>query len=407
MPFSLQEPGLHYRDPAAPHTFHLQSAASPVARVQLCYLPCHPSWLSLLDPRTGRVLLTIAIVAVLAAFLYTARDTIFAFLFAIFFAYLVDPLVSYVQRWVKGSRGKAIALVYVAFLIALALFGYLLGSRLHADATRLAQTLPSLFQKLASGQIAFTIGSQHGWSNETQLKLQSFLASHQHEILEWAKQSGARLVGGLRRGWWLLLVPILGIFFLKDGGRMAQAAIDMLSRRKQREFLDAVLSDINVMLAHFIRAQLILAVLSAVVYTVALLLLRVQYAVVLGVIGGALEFIPMVGPLLAAVIIMFIALLTGYRHMLVVLLFLGAWRALQDYFNSPRIMGHHTELPPLAALFGILAGAEVAGVIGVYLSIPIMASLRIVWRHWRTYMDAPVQVVTAPDAPIPPTQSAP
>ena len=60
------------------------------------------------------------------------------------------------------------------------------------------------------------------------------------------------------------------------------------------------------------------------------------------------------------------------------------------------------ELHPLAALFGILAGAEVAGVIGVYLSIPIMASRRIVWRHWRTYMDAPVQVVPTEDVLVPP-----
>jgi predicted PurR-regulated permease PerM len=333
--------------------------------------------------------LTIVIVAAMLAFLYAARDTIIAFLFAIFFAYLVDPLVSYVQRWVKGSRGKAIAAVYAGFLVVLTLFGYLLGSRLAAEAKHLAQTLPSLFEKLASGQIAYTIGTQHGWSYETKVKIQQYLASHQQEILAWAKPYAERLAGSAKRAWWLLLVPILGIFFLKDGGKLAQGAIDMLSRRKEREFLDAVISDINVMLAHFLRAQLILAVLSAVVYTAGLLLMRVQYAVVLGVIGGALEFIPMVGPLVTAVTIVFIALVTGYKHVLLVLLFLGAWRGLQDYFNSPRIMGHRTELPPLAALFGILAGAEVAGVIGVYLSIPIMASLRIVWRHWRTYMDAP------------------
>ena len=117
---------------------------------------------------------------------------------------------------------------------------------------------------------------------------------------------------------------------------------------------------------------------------------------VLGVVGGALEFIPVVGPLVAAIVIAFIALLTAYKHLLVLLIFLGAWRLVQDYVNAPRIMGRQTELHPLAALFGVLAGAEIAGVVGVYLSIPIMASLRIVWRHWRTYVDnAGVQVVSA------------
>ena len=84
------------------------------------------------------------------AFIWGARETLIAFLFSIFFAYLVDPLVSYVQPRVKGSRGRAIAVVYLVFTAALALFGYLLGSRLAAEASHLAQTLPSLFQKFAS-----------------------------------------------------------------------------------------------------------------------------------------------------------------------------------------------------------------------------------------------------------------
>jgi predicted PurR-regulated permease PerM len=60
---------------------------------------------------------------------------------------------------------------------------------------------------------------------------------------------------------------------------------------------------------------------------------------------------------------------------------------VQDYFVSPRIMGKSVELHPLAAIFGVLAGAEIAGVLGVYLSIPVMASLRIVWRRWRMYAE--------------------
>jgi predicted PurR-regulated permease PerM len=125
----------------------------------------------------------------------------------------------------------------------------------------------------------------------------------------------------------------------------------------------------------------------------------VQYGVVLAAVGGALEFIPVVGPLVTAVMIVFIAAVTGYKHMLLLLLFLGAWRVVQDYVNAPRIMGRQTELHPLAALFGVLAGAEVGGVVGVYLSIPIMATLRIVWRHWQTYVDGPVAMASPGEAP--------
>ena len=60
---------------------------------------------------------------------------------------------------------------------------------------------------------------------------------------------------------------------------------------------------------------------------------------------------------------------------------------MQDYVNAPRIMGNTLELNPLATIFAVLAGGEIAGVLGVYLSIPIMATLRIVLRRWRTYSD--------------------
>jgi predicted PurR-regulated permease PerM len=107
----------------------------------------------------------------------------------------------------------------------------------------------------------------------------------------------------------------------------------------------------------------------------------------LGTAGGLLEFIPVVGPLVAAVLVLSVALLTGYSHWMIALAFLIAWRMVQDYVVSPRIMGKSMELHPLGAIFGVLAGGEIAGVLGVYLSIPVMASLRIVWRRWRMYAE--------------------
>jgi predicted PurR-regulated permease PerM len=107
----------------------------------------------------------------------------------------------------------------------------------------------------------------------------------------------------------------------------------------------------------------------------------------LGTAGGILEFIPVVGPLVATLLIVGVSLLAGYQHWLIVLIFLIAWRLVQDYVVSPRIMGKSMELHPLAAIFGVLAGGEIAGVLGVYLSIPVMASLRIVWRRWRMYAE--------------------
>ena len=157
--------------------------------------------------------------------------------------------------------------------------------------------------------------------------------------------------------------------------------------RPQREFLEGVLGDLNQMLAQFIRAQLTLAAFSFIAYIAFMEATRVPYALVLGTAGGMMEFIPVVGPLVAAALIFGVALLLSYPHWPILLAFLGAWRLVQDYVISPRVMGKSMELHPLAAIFGVLAGGEIAGVLGIYLSIPIMASLRIVWRRWRLYAE--------------------
>ncbi len=340
----------------------------------------------LIDGRTVRVLLTALLFVVVLGFLYTARHTLIAFLFAIFFAYLVYPAVSYLEKWTHG-RGRSIAVIY--FLIAVALFAifFSVGPQIGDEARHLGESLPPLVREISSGQIAERIGTRHGWSSETIQQAKKFLTDHQGELADMVQKVGLWVADVAKQSWLLVVVPILAAFFLKDADMFGQLLLSLPPRRRQREFMAGVVDDLNQMLAQFIRAQLILAALSAVVYTTFLGIAGVPYALVLGTAGGLLEFIPVLGPLVAAASILGISILMGYHHWLVLLVFLLVWRMLQDYVISPRIMASNLELHPLAALFGILAGGEIAGVLGVYLSIPVMASLRIVWRRWRMYAE--------------------
>jgi predicted PurR-regulated permease PerM len=342
--------------------------------------------MALIDGRTTRVLFTILLFAIGLGFLYVARRTLIAFLFAVFFAYLVDPAVSRVQRWTKG-RGTAIAVIYALIVIFLATFFFFVGPKIGKETQKLTESLPSLLERVSSGQIAEEIGVEHHLSAATSRQLSTFLASHRGYLLQLAQKAGLRIAELAQNSWLLVLVPILAAFFLKDGHIFSQAALSIVHSKPQREFMQGVISDMNQMLADFIRAQLTLAALSWIAYASVLGSLGVSYALMLGTAGGILEFIPVVGPLVAAALILSVALLTGYSHWLILLLFLIAWRLIQDYVVSPRIMGKSMELHPLAAIFGVLAGGEIAGVLGVYLSIPVMASLRIVWRRWRMYAE--------------------
>ena len=237
------------------------------------------------------------------------------------------------------------------------------------------------------GQLTARFGREHGWSEDTQNRIKNFLFSRREELSGVAQRVGVRVAEAVQQVWLLFLVPILAIFFLRDGGNFHEVLVGLVQSRSQREFLQDVLQDLNQMLAQFIRAQLTLAALSFIAYSSFLGAMRVPYALMLGTVGGVLEFVPVAGPLLAGTAMMLVAVLAGYQYWAFLLLFLCVWRLIQDYVISPRIMGVSVELHPLAALFGILAGGEIAGILGVYLSIPVMASLRIVWRRWRIYAE--------------------
>src|SRR6266581_981892 len=215
--------------------------------------------MSLIDGRTARMLFTVLVFAAGLGFLYVARRTLIAFLFAVFFAYLVDPAVSRVEKWAKG-RGRSIAFIYLLIVTFLGTFFFFVGPRIGHEAQILTGSLPALLEKVGSGQIAEQIGAQHGLS-----------------VAEAAQQS-----------WLLIVVPILAAFFLKDGRVFSQVALSFVHTKPQREFLQGVISDMNQMLADFIRAQLTLAALSWMAYTSVLGALRVPYALMLGTAGGIL-----------------------------------------------------------------------------------------------------------------------
>jgi predicted PurR-regulated permease PerM len=332
------------------------------------------------------VLITVLLFALVLGFLYVTRDTLIAFLFAIFFAYLMSPLVNRLEKLLRG-RGRAIAVIYSLLIVVVVVFFVVVGPKVTREGAKLGQAVPVLLAKLSSGEIARQVGANHGWSLNTTEFVQGFLVSHQDEITQLAQRIGLRVADVAKQAWLFFVVPLLSIFFLKDGRGFSDFLLSTIQSRPQREFLENVLNDLNQMLAHFIRAQLTLAALTLVVYSIFLGASGVPYPLVLGTLGGVLEFVPVVGPLVAALTIIAVALLMGYQHWLVLIIFIGVWRLIQDYVSSPRIMGESMELHPLAAIFGVMAGGEVAGILGVYLSIPVMASLRIVFRRWRLYAE--------------------
>jgi predicted PurR-regulated permease PerM len=137
------------------------------------------------------------------------------------------------------------------------------------------------------------------------------------------------------------------------------------------------------LLAKYVRALILLSVITFVAWSAAFFIAGVPYPVGLAAIGGGLEFLPIVGPLAAGVIVVSVALFSSYPHPWLLVAFVLAWRLVQDYVSSPLVMGRGIEIHPAVVIFGVIAGGEIGGPAGMFLSVPVIAALRIVWRRVR------------------------
>jgi predicted PurR-regulated permease PerM len=214
------------------------------------------------------------------------------------------------------------------------------------------------------------------WAGRT-LRLKTFLQGHRSEI-ESARQSIQRSAVTIAGA--VLVIPILAIFFLSDGEKLVNQVVLLVPPTSDQDAVRSLVIDLNVMLQRYIRAKVILGLLSFLFSSVALLSLGFPHWLTLGVLAGMLEFIPIAGWMMAATTITSFGVIT-HSHWIWMLGLLGIWRVVMDYAISPRVMGHQLEIHPLLAIFTVMAGGAVGGIAGIYLSIPLVATLRVVWRR--------------------------
>lgn len=337
------------------------------------------------DRRTVNILCTILAFALVLAIIYVARSVFVIFAFAILFAYLIDPFVRFIQSHsfvFRNLRGPHVAEAYLCLLIAIPVTIHFVAPGSLGKTTRLVKQAPAFVQDISSGEIATQIGAKYGWSEPQQQRLRSLLVEHHAEIdrmaQNWERSSLAAVVG-------LVVIPILAIFFLSDGANMVDSLIHLAAPADDVERLRALARELNSMLHHYIRAKVTLGVFSLVFFSLTSLLLGFPHFLGLGLLAGTLEFIPVAGWMISAVTIISIGAMT-HAHWIWMASLIGVWRILMDYGISPRVLGHELEIHPLLAIFAVMVGGAFAGIVGIYLSIPFVAVLRVLWRsHAKIY----------------------
>ena len=342
--------------------------------------------------QTRVVLQIILIIAGLALGLWALHrlsSIVLVLILAASFAYVIAPLVELAQRPIRFagrrrrlSRGAAIAIVYVLMAGSVSGAVALLLPSATEQVNEVIVRAPAYAQSILTWE--------HGWSRYYErlripLELrqgidQSVLAAGAGAV-ESVQGSALALMSALSYVPWLVLIPILAFFLLKDAASLRRTIVTALPHHGQLRG-HRLFEELNATLAAYIRAQLLACVLVGTLSGVGFALLGIPYPVLLGVLAGVLEFIPLVGPLVLATVAAVVGALHAPMLALWAVGFLGVLRLVEDYVIYPRLMRRGIRLHPLAVILAVLAGAELNGVAGMFLSVPTVALATVVYRHW-------------------------
>jgi predicted PurR-regulated permease PerM len=246
--------------------------------------------------------------------------------------------------------------------------------------------LPGTINDLKA-QVAYNL--RNDWANQSDQMMKSL------------PSAGLKFISVASNIIYVVIVPVLAFFFLKDGDAIRRHILETLDGGQLRAVVDSVMSDIHILLAQYMRALVLLSLATFTAYAFFFTIIKMPFGVLLAVLAMFLEFIPMIGPLTAAATILLVTLVSGAPFWQVAV-FLIAYRMFQDYLLSPHLMSQGAALHPLLVLLGVFGGAEVAGVAGSFLSVPVLATARILYIRTRRSMLA-VPPTAPPVVPGPET----
>ncbi len=243
-----------------------------------------------IDVKAARVAWTVFLLALVLATAYAIRETLAVFVVAVLFAYLLMPLVGFVERVTprQVSPSVALAIVYLILVGAIVTLALTFGSRLADEANSLATQLPALLKNLSWMQIV----PLPSWLEPARASvirtIQGELSTSGQKILPYVMSLGGRLVSGAKYALYLVLIPILAFFFLKDGAAIRDEFVEGLVEKRRRSVVESILGDINRLLGEYIRALVLLSAASFTAHNLFLGFSGAPYAVLLSVVAALL-----------------------------------------------------------------------------------------------------------------------
>ncbi len=318
------------------------------------------------------------------------RTAVTPLLIGIIIAYMLIPLVKLLQK--KMKKIFAVTISYIVFLAVIFVIMFFLIPLVVEQFKTFIMQIPFYMQSLSdylSNLVAtntlvqnvqdfFQIESTRLTAEEISKYLLGLLNIENFNIFRGAT-TVTRTVFSIVLNF--IIGPMLGFYILKDKEMIRSAFLKIIPVRKRLE-IDTMLTKINGVFSRYIRGQLIVSFIVGVLCTIALLILRIDFAVLLGFMAGLLNLIPFLGPIIGAIPAAFTALFVSPLKALLVVIIFVVIQQIDNYVISPNIMKYQIGLHPGIIIFSLIAGGAVFGWIGLLLAVPVVAIIQEILRYY-------------------------
>lgn len=322
----------------------------------------------------------VAIAFLLVWFIYIERAILTPFIYAAIFAYIFNPIVSFLHEKIHIPRTFSVIIIY-ALIISLVIGGGILFSRRAVDESDQLRAQVYSITKTAKSQVNALPDWLKPTLTDTLATVEKSNNISYPSVYSFFPEAFSRIIG-------FIIFLFATFYFLKEGGNMFDKLLNMVPSRYKIE-VDILLKRSNAVLGGYLRGQLLLVIYVSIVLFILLTILGVRFSLILAIFSGFAEIVPIIGPIFATIVAGIVAYMGGhanfglnqYQLVASVVVVYFVVRQIQDYLINPHVMGKITKLHPLIILFSVLAGEHIAGILGLILAVPFAAVVKIILEY--------------------------
>jgi len=322
---------------------------------------------------------TIFLIGIIAliTILYVAQGIVVPLVFAIIIGILLQPVVSFFTR-MKINRLVAIAMTLFLTFLVIAAFGALLFSQ----ASRFSESWPVLVDKFTV-ILNDSITWASGYFDIKPQKIHEWILKSKSEIINTSSAAIGQTILTVGSGLVVLLLVPVYVFMILYYQPLLRDFIRKLFNEIHQGQVNEIVTQIKTVIQHYLIGLVIEAVIVAILDASALLLLGIDYAILLGIIGALLNVIPYIGGIVAVAMPMMIAIATKSTawYALYVLAAYYFIQLIDNNYIVPIIVSSKVKINALFSIIVVIAGNALWGIPGMFLSIPLLAIIKLIFDH--------------------------